>query len=123
MATKSQSLEFTIRNAKAVKGEILVTRCGAGLEMWVSINQSGKTLKKWVLRYTDATGKRQKVRIGSYPEMTLAKAQAAAEDLKEKAKTGNNLAKKNPEKSVLQKFREPLKAWLQRGSTKKARMG
>lgn len=93
MATKSQSLELTIRNAKAVKGEILVTRCGAGLEMWVSINQSGKTLKKWVLLYTDAAGKRQKVRIGSYPEMTLAKAQAAAEDLKEKAKTGNNLAK------------------------------
>lgn len=86
MATKSQSLELTIRNAKAVKGEILVTRCGAGLEMWVSVNQSGKTLKKWVLRYTDAAGKRQKVRIGSYPEMTLAKAQAAAEDLKEKAK-------------------------------------
>ena len=54
---------------------------GAGLEMWVSINQSGKMLKKWVLRYTDAAGKRQKVRIGSYPEMTLAKAQAAAEDL------------------------------------------
>ena len=65
MATKSQSLELTIRNAKAVKGEILVTHCGAGLEMWVSVNQSGKTLKKWVLRYTDAAGKRQKVRIGS----------------------------------------------------------
>ena len=86
MATKSQSLELTIRNAKGLKGEILVTRCGAGLEMWVSINQSGKMLKKWVLRYTDSAGKRQKARIGSYPELTLAKAQAAAEDLKEKAK-------------------------------------
>lgn len=116
MATKSQSLELTIRNAKAVKGEILVTRCGAGLEMWVSINQSGKTLKKWVLRYTDAAGKRQKVRIGSYPEMTLAKAQAAAEDLKEKAKTGHNLAKENAREKRTPKtprtFEGVATAWL-----------
>ena len=54
MAPKSQSLELTIRNARGVKGEIQITRCGAGLEMWVSVNQSGKTLKKWVLRYIGA---------------------------------------------------------------------
>lgn len=116
MATKSQSLELTIRNAKAVKGEILVTHCGAGLEMWVSVNQSGKTLKKWVLRYTDAAGKRQKVRIGSYPEMTLAKAQAAAEDLKEKAKTGHNLAKENARDKrapkISRTFEGVATAWL-----------
>ena len=117
MATKSQSLELTIRNAKGVKGEIQVTRCGAGLEMWVSVNQSGKTLKKWVLRYTDAAGKRQKARIGSYPEMTLAKAHAAAEDLKEKAKTGHNLAKKNAKEKraqvqTVRTFESVATAWL-----------
>ena len=86
MATKSQSLELTIRNAKGVKGETNVISCGAGLELWVTINQSGQTAKKWNLRYTDAAGKRQKARIGSYPELTLAKARAEAEDLKASAK-------------------------------------
>ena len=119
MATKSQSLELVIRNAKGVKGEIQVTRCGAGLEMWVSVNQSGKTLKKWVLRYTDATGKRQKARIGSYPELTLVKAQAAAEDLKEKAKAGHNLAKENAREQrahmpVHRSFESIATAWLQK---------
>ncbi len=117
MATKSQSLELTIRNAKGVKGEIQVIRCGAGLEMWVSVNQSCKTLKKWVLRYTDAAGKRQKARIGSYPEMSLAKAHAAAEDLKGKAKTGVNLAKDNakekrPQAQTVRTFEGVANAWL-----------
>lgn len=116
MATKSQSLELVIRNAKGVKGEVQVTRCGAGLEMWVSINQSGITLKKWVLRYTDSAGKRQKVRIGSYPEMTLAKAKVTAEDLKEKAKTGNNLAKEKAREKRTPKiprtFEGVATAWL-----------
>ena len=117
MATKSQSLELGIRNAKGVKGKVQVTRCGAGLEMWISVNQSGKTLKKWVLRYTDAAGKRQKARIGSYPEMTLAKALAAAEDLKEKAKAGHNLAKENAREKrtqaqVVRTFEGIATAWL-----------
>jgi len=117
MATKSQSLEMAIRSAKGVKGEIQVTRCGAGLEMWVSVNQAGNTLKKWVLRYTDAAGKRQKARIGSYPEMTLAKALAATEDLKEQAKAGLNLAKENARKEraqvqTVRTFEGIATAWL-----------
>ena len=117
MAPKSQSLELTIRNAKGVKGEIQITRCGAGLEMWVSVNQSGKTLKKWVLRYTDAAGKRQKTRIGTYPELSLAKARADAEELKEKAKTGVNLAQekakeKRPQVQTVRTFEGVATAWL-----------
>ena len=117
MATKLRSLELSIRNAKGVKGEIQVTRCGAGLEMWVSVNQSGSTLKKWVLRYTDATGKRQKARIGAYPELSLAKALAEAEDLKAKAKTGINLAQekakeKQPQVQNTRTFEGVATAWL-----------
>lgn len=82
MATKTQSLELTIRHDKGVKGVTTVISCGAGLELWVTINQSGQTAKRWNLRYTDANGKRQKARIGSYPELSLAKARAEAEDLK-----------------------------------------
>lgn len=118
MATKTHSLELTIRNAKGVKGEVQVIRCGAGLEMWVSINQAGSTMKKWVLRYTDMAGKRQKIRIGAYPELTLAKARAEAEDLKEKAKTGLHLAKENAQKKqppiYVGTFENIALAWLER---------
>ncbi len=117
MATKSQSLELTIRNAKGVKGETSVISCGAGLELWVTINQSGKTAKKWVLRYTDANGKRQKARIGAYPELSLAKARADAEELKQKAKTGLNVAKEKakenrPQVQTIRTFEGIATAWL-----------
>ena len=117
MATKSQSLELTIRNAKGVKGETTVISCGAGLELWITVNQSGKTAKKWVLRYTDATGKRQKARIGSYPELSLNKARADADELKDKAKTGVNLAKekareKHAKIQGIRTFEDVANAWL-----------
>ena len=115
MATKSQSLELTIRNAKGVKGETNVISCGAGLELWVTINQSGQTAKRWYLRYTDANGKRQKARIGSYPELSLAKARAEAEDLKASAKSCVNVAKaKAKEKSpkTSRTFEGVATAWL-----------
>lgn len=35
MATKSQSLELIIRNAKGVRGETNVITFGAGLELWL----------------------------------------------------------------------------------------
>ena len=117
MATKSQSLELTIRNAKGIKGETTVLSCEAGLELWVTVNQSGKTAKKWVLRYTDASGKRQKARIGSYPELSLVKARAEAEDLKGKAKTGVNLAKekakaRRAQVKTTRTFEDIANAWL-----------
>ena len=86
--------------------------------MWISVIQGGTPMKKWVLRYSDAAGKRQKVRIGSYPELTLAKAHASAEDLKEKAKAGINLAKARAKKQSLQvysrTFESVAMAWLER---------
>ena len=115
MATKSQSLELTIRNAKGVKGETNVISCGAGLELWVTINQSGQTAKRWNLRYTDANGKRQKARIGSYPELSLAKARAEAEDLKANAKSGVNVAKakaKEKRPQTTRTFEGVATAWL-----------
>ena len=105
-------MELIIRNAKGVKGEVQGTRYRTELKMWISVNQAGHTMKKWGLRYTDATGKRQKVRMRSYPELTLAKAYAAAEDLKEKAKTGLNLAKENAKKSLPKYIPGLLKALL-----------
>ncbi|WP_165069640.1 tyrosine-type recombinase/integrase [Desulfovibrio sp. ZJ200] len=117
MATKTQSLELVIRNARGVRGDVQVIRCGAGLEMWISVNQAGTTMKKWVLRYSDAAGKRQKVRMGSYPELTLAKARATAEDLKEKAKAGLKPARENAKKQVSpipRTFESVALAWLEK---------
>lgn len=119
MATKSKSLELVIRNAKGVKGETNVISCGAGLELWVTINQSGQTAKKWNLRYSDAAGKRQKARIGSYPELSLAKARAEAEDLKANAKSGVNVVKakareKLPQVQATRTFEAVATAWLQK---------
>lgn len=111
-----------LRNLKGTPGTIHTERCGGGLELWVSINQSGKTLKKWVLRYYGADGKRRKARIGDYPALTLAKAQALAEDMKVKAKTeGVNIAQENAkQKRILiegiqedqRTFQSVADAWL-----------
>ena len=87
--------DVALKNLKGVKGKPHVESCGDGLGLKVTINQGGKTAKKWVLRYSDITKKRQKCTIGSYPDLTLAKARALAEDLKAKAKTGVNLAQEN----------------------------
>lgn len=82
-----------LRNLKGAAGETHVERVGGGLELWVTVNQAGQTAKKWVLRYYATDGKRQKARIGEYPDLSLAKAQALSEDMKKKAKEeGVNLA-------------------------------
>ena len=91
--------DVLLRNLKGIPGSIHMERCGGGLELWVSINQAGKTAKKWVLRYYGADGKRRKARIGDYPALTLAKAQSLAEDMKAKAKSeGVNIAQENAQK-------------------------
>lgn len=91
MARKNQSLDLLIRHEKGKKGEIKVIGCGDGLEMWVSLTRAGATQKKWVVRYYDLFLKRQKVRLGSYKEMSLVTAQAAAEFLKTKTKEGMDI--------------------------------
>ena len=89
--------DAAIRKLTGIKGETKTVAIGGGLQLWVTINQAGTTLKSWVLRYYDAEGKRQKARIGTYPELSLAKAQAAAEDLKNQAKDGLNIAQARAE--------------------------
>lgn len=78
--------ELQIRHAKGIKGKTQKITVQGGLQLWVSINQAGNTAKNWYLRYYDSEGKRQRSKIGAYPEMTLAKALAAAEDAKKQAK-------------------------------------
>lgn len=80
-----------LRNLKPTD-EIQKINVNDGLSLWV--RPSGK--KIWYLRYYSA-GKRQIATIGEYPALTLAKAQAAAEDLKEQAKEGLNIAKAKAE--------------------------
>lgn len=84
--------DMMIRKLEGEKGKTQKITIGAGLQLWVTINQSGKTAKVWYLRYYDASGKQQRSKLGTYPDMTLAKAMAAAEDAKTKAKEGVKLA-------------------------------
>ena len=85
--------DITLRKAVGTPGETKIITIGGGLQLWVTVNQAGKTFKSWVLRYYGADGKRQKARIGTYPELSLAKAQALAEDMKAQGKEGKNVAK------------------------------
>lgn len=84
--------DTALRKIVGTPGETKTIAIGGGLQLWVTVNQAGKSLKSWVLRYYDASGKRQKARIGTYPELSLAKAQALAEDFKAQAKGGVNVA-------------------------------
>lgn len=84
--------DMTLRKLTGIPGETQKVSIGSGLQLWVTINQAGKTAKVWYLRYYDADGKRQRSKLGEYPDMSLAKAMAAAEDAKAKAKDGINLA-------------------------------
>ena len=56
--------DTTLRKLVGTSGETKTIAAGGGLQLWVTVNQAGKTLKSWVLRYYDAVGKRQKARIG-----------------------------------------------------------
>lgn len=84
--------DLKLRKIEGIPGETQKINVGAGLQLWVTVNQAGKTSKVWYLRYYDAENKRQRSKLGTYPELSLAKAQAAAEDAKAKAKEGVKLA-------------------------------
>lgn len=114
-----------LRNLRPTE-EIQKINVAEGLSLWV--RPSGK--KIWYLRYyTD--GKRQIATIGSYPTLTLAKAQAAAEDLKQKARIeGVNLGQEakrvrrvkieeaqEEQRKEGSTFRAVAESWLEKKST------
>lgn len=103
-----------LRNLKPTE-EIQKIGIADGLSLW--IRPSGK--KIWYLRYY-TNGKRQIATIGDYPTLTLAKAQAAAEDLKQKAKTeGINLVQE-AKKARRMKMEEAQEEQRKEGSTFRA---
>lgn len=118
MATKVT--DMSLRKLVGIRGETQKISIGAGLQFWVTINQAGNTAKTWYLRYYDAAGKRQIAKIGEYPTLTLAKALAEAEDMKNKAKEGVNIAKANAKAKKIKveavkgqrTFQEVAEAWL-----------
>ena len=52
--------DTALRKITGTPGETKTVAIGGGLQLWVTVNQAGKTLKSWVLRYYDGNGKRQK---------------------------------------------------------------
>lgn len=87
-----------LRKLEGIPGETQKIAIGGGLFLWVTINRGGQTSTAWYLRYYDADGKRQRSKLGEYPELSLAKAQSLAEDAKKQAKDGINLATAQAEK-------------------------
>ena len=87
-----------LRKLTGTPGETQKLTIGGGLALWVTLNRSGKTAKTWYLRYYDAVGKQQRSKLGNYPDISLAKAQALAEDAKKAGKEGVRLATANATK-------------------------
>ena len=111
--------DMALRKMEGTKGEKKEIRVSAGLYLWITVNQGGKTKKTWYLRYS-IQGKKFRSKLGEYPELSLAKALAAAEDAKNEAKHGVNLAKKRkaernvePETQAIT-FESIANDWLQR---------
>lgn len=117
--------DMILRKLEGEKGKTQKITVGAGLQLWVSINQAGKTAKIWYSRYYDANGKQQRSKLGEYPELSLAKALGAAEDAKSAAKDGIGLAAErakarrvivegNREKSNVRTFESVANTWLEK---------
>ena len=90
--------DLKLRKLEGIPGQTQKIAIGGGLFLWVTVNRGGKTAKTWYLRYYDADGKRQRSKLGEYPELSLAKAQALAEDAKKTAKDGIRLSQANATK-------------------------
>lgn len=87
-----------LRKLVGIPGETQKIAIGAGLALWITVNQSGKTARTWYLRYYDDAGKQQRSKLGEYPDVSLAQAQAQAENAKKAAKEGVRLADVEREK-------------------------
>ena len=87
-----------LRKLVGVPGETQRVAIGSGLSLWVTIDRGGKTARTWYLRYYDADGKQQRSKLGEYPELSLAQAQAQAEAAKKQGKEGIRLAQAQAEK-------------------------
>ncbi|MBQ3060070.1 MAG: tyrosine-type recombinase/integrase [Desulfovibrio sp.] len=87
-----------LRKLEGIPGNTQKFIIGSGLFLQVTVNRSGKTVKSWYLRYYDAEGKRQRSKLGDYPEISLIKAIALAEEAKTTAKDGVRLSQVNAER-------------------------
>ena len=60
-----------LRKLEGIPGNTQKFIIGSGLFLQVTVNRSGKTIKSWYLRYYDAEGKRQRSKLGDYPELSF----------------------------------------------------
>lgn len=99
-----------IRNLKAEEKpkEIRISEC---LYLRITLKQ-GRTMKKWLLRYTDAAGKPQRYIFGEYPDMGLSEARTQAAELLKKAKCGETLASLARRERISTTFRDTAEEWF-----------
>ena len=57
--------DLSLRKIQGIPGQTQKIGIGGGLQLWVTVNQAGKTSKVWYLRYYDAENKRQRSKLGT----------------------------------------------------------
>lgn len=79
-----------VRNVKAEEKprEVRVDEC---IYLRLTLKK-GKTMKKWLLRFTGPDGKAQRYTFGEYPEMGLAEARREGAELLKRTKGGESMA-------------------------------
>lgn len=99
-----------IRNLKAEEKpkEIRISEC---LYVRLTLRQ-GRTMKKWLLRYTDAAGKPQRFIFGEYPDTKLSEARTQAAELLKKAKGGETLASMARRERISTTFKDTAEEWF-----------
>lgn len=103
-----------IRNTKGSEKprEMRVDEC---LYLRVTL-KAGKTMKKWLLRYTDNNGKGQRYIFGEYPDIGLLEARTRAAELLKQAKCGETLASVARRGKICRTFADTAGEWFSKMS-------
>lgn len=99
-----------VRNAKAEEKprEVRVDEC---IYLRLTLKK-GKTMKKWLLRFTGPDGKAQRYTFGEYPEMGLADARREGAELLKRTKGGETMASIAMRGQVSTTFADTAAEWF-----------
>lgn len=103
-----------IKNAKASEKprEVRVDDC---IYLRLTLKR-GKTMKKWLLRFTGADGKAQRFTFGEYPAMSLAEARLQGAELLKRTKGGEVIASVEKRGRISTTFADTAAEWFSKMS-------
>jgi integrase len=98
MATERLT-ELGIKNAKAPDGKAQIDRWDATIP-GLSIRVTAKGTKTFSFKYRDANGRERRIKIGRFPDLTLAEARKIAQTHRSEIANGGNPAEKKKHNKV-----------------------